>query len=186
MSAVNIQDFNCIGLCGHISPKKQHALCFMYILMFGLKKYIYRARGLTLPPLCSQLLKISVSMQLRQQQHVHIFFLVSLNCLCSTWSVYCCKEPLFCKKSISLYVSYMPSCECSPAIKNPISASILCQRSLTGNLRQQLIRYCQSEVRKTCHAPPDLDWHGSREETVDERGALCFACAYVCIRLHSA
>ena len=70
---------------------------------------------------------------------------------------------MFCNKAISPYVLYVPSCECGRTIKNPMFDSILCRRSLTGNYRRQLIRYCQSEVGKTCSTLLDLDRQCSHE-----------------------
>lgn len=130
---------------------------------------------------------MEVSQSHSLQRNVFFFFyFYLLNCLCCNKDEpHCWQKPLFCEKNFSPYVLYVPSCECSTTIKNPIFGSILCRRSLTGNLSQQLIRYCQSEVRKTCPALPDLDWHcshESHERAVKEWGSV----RGVCICMHKA
>lgn len=92
------------------------------------------------------------------------------------------EKPLLCKTNSSPYVLFVPSCVIWATMKNPIflGGAILCWRSLTGNLSQQLIRYCHSEVRENM---PRLSWF--------ELASLCgvwspfLVCAYICVRPHS-
>lgn len=200
-------NFKRIGLCESPSQKRQHAFNFTHTLMPRLNKY--RARGLVqlCPPIYAHNLseshlmsftwtcKFVKGMVLRERMYrtrffLSFFFFYLLNCLCCGWCTHCWKKLPFCENNISPHVLYVPSCECSTTIKKPIFGSIPCRRSLTGNLSQQPIRYCQSEVWKTCPALLDLDWHcshESHERAAKEWGAvLCRARAYVCIRLHSA